>query len=210
MKRAFFFDVDDTLCATGTLHAKAFLDTFSQLGIGVPHFIYSDFIGLSTEEIFKELIEDTKTIKVATALKRQIFRNSIGEILPNEGAVEILRYLSREKLRIIAVSSGSIGSVQATLNATGLKKWIDEVITCESTTRAKPYPDPYILAINKSGCDPIHCLAIEDSEVGVQSAVAAKIETVLISRDPSPWAKKYPVIRFESLTDLKISLEQSL
>jgi phosphoglycolate phosphatase-like HAD superfamily hydrolase len=49
MKKAFFFDVDDTLCATGDLHAQAFAQAIQQLKIDAPKFSYTDYAGLRTE-----------------------------------------------------------------------------------------------------------------------------------------------------------------
>jgi beta-phosphoglucomutase len=210
MKQAFLFDVDDTLCATGPLHAQAFKQALFQLGIDVPKFLYSDYEGLSTEKVFKVLIGDDKKVQVASQLKREIFRASIGRVEQTEGANEILEFLSQRKRKIIAISSGSSGSVRATLVATKLLKYFDEIITCESTSSTKPQPDPYLLSITLSKYDAIDCIAIEDSESGIRSALGANLETVLIKQDSPAWAEKYEIRRFETLRVFKGYLEENL
>ena len=97
MKQAFFFDVDDTLCATGPLHAQAFNQALFQLGIQRPNFLYSDYEGLSTEKVFEVLIGDDKKVKVASQLKREIFRASVSLVAQTEGAEEILEFLSQKE-----------------------------------------------------------------------------------------------------------------
>jgi HAD superfamily hydrolase (TIGR01509 family) len=208
MKNAFFFDVDDTLCSTGPVHEYAFLESISQLGIDIPNFAYQDFVGLSTEEVFDRLVEDSNLAKTATKLKRQIFQNSTHQIFPKSGAVEIMEFLSKTGKHISAVSSGSLGSVESTLNSTGMTDFIDNVITCELTTKTKPFPDPYLLAISQSGYLPNECMAIEDSEVGVRSAISAGIDTVLICNLPGTWVEKYPVVQFGSLLELMSYLKE--
>ena len=47
------------------------------------------------------------------------------------------------------------------------------VVTGDRVERGKPHPDPYLLAAAELGVDPVDCLAIEDSQTGVTSAVAA-------------------------------------
>lgn len=210
MKQAFFFDVDDTLCATGPLHAQAFKQAFFQLGIELPNFLYSEYEGLSTEKVFKVLIGDDEKVKVASQLKREIFRASVRLVTQTEGAGEILEFLSQQERKIIAVSSGSFGSVRATLEAAKLLDYFDEIITCESTSKTKPHPDPYLLSIALSKYDPIDCIAIEDSESGIRSALGANLETYLIKRHAPAWAMKYEVKRFESLKALKDYLEEIL
>lgn len=207
MREAFFFDVDDTLCTTGHLHARAFTQVIQQLKIDAPKFSYMDYAGFSTEEVFQDLGCPKDQINIASELKREIFRSSAGEILPTEGAREILDFLLLKKRKIFAVSTGSFGSVQATLRTTELIDYFDEIITLERTNKTKPHPDPYLLAITLSGSNPKNCLAVEDSETGIQSALSAKITTTLISRNSAAWHSKYPVQVFMNLIHLKESLE---
>jgi HAD superfamily hydrolase (TIGR01509 family) len=207
MKKAFFFDVDDTLVNSGFLHEKAFLKTISDLGIIAPKFSYSQFEGFRTEEVFAHYIRDESLIKNASELKREFFRDLVGQVNSNLGAMEILEYLHHEKRKIFAVSSGSSKSVRASLVNTGLLKWFNGVITYENTVNSKPHPDPYLLAIKQSGLKEGDCLAIEDSENGLKSALSAGLETVLIRADTPDWVAKYDVKQFESLVEFREKIE---
>jgi HAD superfamily hydrolase (TIGR01509 family) len=53
------------------------------------------------------------------------------------------------------------------------------VVTGDAVTVGKPHPEPYLTAAAVLGVDPRHCLAIEDSNTGAKSAVAAGC-TVLV------------------------------
>ena len=57
------------------------------------------------------------------------------------------------------------------------------MLTGEDYTHVKPDPEPYLKAIEKSGCSPDACLAIEDSQRGLASAKAAGIKCVVV---PTP------------------------
>ena len=46
--------------------------------------------------------------------------------------------------------------------------------------RSKPHPDPYLKAIEKSGAGPDECVAIEDSERGLESATRAGIRCIIV------------------------------
>ena len=63
---------------------------------------------------------------------------------------------------------------------TGLLKYFDFVLTSGDFARVKPDPDPYLRAIEKSGFEPDECLAIEDSERGLESATRAGIRCIIV------------------------------
>ena len=201
MKSAVFFDVDDTLCDTGALHAAAFRRTILDLGIDAQHFEYVGISGRRTEDVFRWIFGENREARVAEAskLKRAYFRESLQDVEPMAGATELLKYLSSEGKKLYAVSSGSLASVTATLTATHMIKFFEEVITCDKIKKTKPHPDPYLHAIELSGCKPVECVAIEDSEVGVISALAAGLEVVLISPKMLDWVRRYPIQCYESL-----------
>jgi HAD superfamily hydrolase (TIGR01509 family) len=47
------------------------------------------------------------------------------------------------------------------------------IVTGEDVTRGKPHPEPYLLAAAKLGVDAADCIAIEDSDTGMRSAIGA-------------------------------------
>ncbi|HWM19329.1 MAG TPA: HAD-IA family hydrolase [Ilumatobacteraceae bacterium] len=47
------------------------------------------------------------------------------------------------------------------------------IVTGEDVTRGKPHPEPYLLAAAQLGVDATDCVAIEDSDTGMRSAIGA-------------------------------------
>jgi HAD superfamily hydrolase (TIGR01509 family) len=209
MKRGFFFDVDDTLCATGKAHSEAYVSTFRKLGMNLPTFEYSRFTGVQTDVVFRALIPgaDEETVSNAVRVKRQFFKESVKGIEPMVGAVDLLKYLQNSERKIIAVSSGSASSVNATLESTKISNYFDAIITCDSVQNTKPHADPYLYAIQRAELDPVDCIAIEDSEIGVQSALAANLEVAVISSSFPEWMSKYAISHYKSLNMFKKNLE---
>jgi HAD superfamily hydrolase (TIGR01509 family) len=66
----------------------------------------------------------------------------------------------------------------------------DAVVAGDEVARGKPHPDPYLDAAAALGVDPLDCVAIEDSEAGARSAVAAGVPTIVV-----PNVKPVPDIR---------------
>jgi HAD superfamily hydrolase (TIGR01509 family) len=61
----------------------------------------------------------------------------------------------------------------------------DVVVTGDCVSQGKPHPEPYATAAATLGVDPVHTLAIEDSDTGARSAEAAGC-TVLVVHNHVP------------------------
>lgn len=81
----------------------------------------------------------------------------------------------------------------------------DALVVGDDVERGKPHPDPYLLAANKLGVDPAHCLAIEDSPTGVASALAAGCTVLAVPHIvpiPEPDGPGVPVVFHPTLEGL--------
>jgi HAD superfamily hydrolase (TIGR01509 family) len=63
---------------------------------------------------------------------------------------------------------------------TGLLKYFDFVLTAADYPRVKPFPDPYLAAVARSGVGAARCLAIEDSERGLEAATLAGVRCIVV------------------------------
>jgi len=63
---------------------------------------------------------------------------------------------------------------------TGLLQYFDFVLTASDYPRVKPYPDPYLKAVERSGVSADVCMAIEDSERGLQAATRAGVRCIVV------------------------------
>jgi HAD superfamily hydrolase (TIGR01509 family) len=63
---------------------------------------------------------------------------------------------------------------------TGLLKYFDFVLTAGDYGRAKPDPAPYLLAVARSGAARESCVAVEDSQRGLESAKRAGIRCIVV------------------------------
>jgi beta-phosphoglucomutase-like phosphatase (HAD superfamily) len=62
----------------------------------------------------------------------------------------------------------------------------------------KPHPEPYLMAIERSGFAPEECLVIEDSPRGLAAAVSAGIRCIVIPSkftDSNNFAGAYKILK---------------
>ena len=81
-------------------------------------------------------------------------------------------------------SSGVRTTVVKHLKHHGIFDLFDAVVTVEDVMHGKPAPDLYLLAALKLGVDPTRCVAYEDAELGMESAMAAGMAVVDVRELP--------------------------
>lgn len=82
-------------------------------------------------------------------------------------------------LPICVASSGPIAKIETALRVTDLKKYFGDRLFSAYVVKAwKPDPKLFLVAAKEMGFEPDECLVIEDSEVGVQAALAAGMKVI--------------------------------
>jgi HAD superfamily hydrolase (TIGR01509 family) len=75
--------------------------------------------------------------------------------------------------------------VIGSLTALGLLHKFDILVCAEDYKQGKPAPDGFLLAAQKLGVAPEHCLVFEDTELGIRAATAAGMQSVLVAQKRS-------------------------
>ena len=68
------------------------------------------------------------------------------------------------------VTSSGRDEAHHKIGVVGLRAAFPTVVTVDDVTRAKPDPEPYLLAARLLGVSPSRCLVFEDSEAGAEAA----------------------------------------
>ncbi len=89
----------------------------------------------------------------------------------------------RERQVLMAVASSSNRRrLDVSLRAAGMGSWFDVTVAGDEVHRGKPAPDVYLLAAERLGVDPTSCVAVEDTQVGIEAARAAGMLVVAVQR----------------------------
>lgn len=96
-----------------------------------------------------------------------------------EGIPELLDEVAVAGVPAGIVTNATTAVAQRTANL-GPEGLFSTIVSDEHVTQAKPNPEPYLLAAKNLGVDPAHCVAIEDSDSGTQSAVDAGMKVVVV------------------------------
>jgi len=119
----------------------------------------------------EEILEDHRT-RVMEAVSR--------DAEPVDGLAHFIREARLRGLPVGVASNSGTTYVDQVLRAIGLREAFDCVITADQVARAKPAPDIYHAAAASLKTEPERCLAIEDSPIGMKSALSAGMRCVVI------------------------------
>ena len=128
----------------------------------------------------KNIFVDGKKIR---DLKTKIFNEYLNKnnLEPREGVLDVIKFAKKNKLKLGFVSSttrNNINSIFETLKKSINKKEFDFIGNNEVVMREKPFPDIYDYSLNFLNIEANECLAIEDTEESLKSAIAANIKCI--------------------------------
>jgi beta-phosphoglucomutase-like phosphatase (HAD superfamily) len=82
----------------------------------------------------------------------------------------------------LGIASGALRrDIELMLKGAGLSDAFRFIVSAEDTDESKPAPAPYLLAAERHGVPAAACVAIEDSQWGLQSARAAGMRTIAVT-----------------------------
>lgn len=203
MVKALIFDVDGTLAETERdVHRVAFNAAFQAAGLNW-HWSVDTYGTLLTVAGGKERIQYfidqyhpqlppgaggkgwiAALHKGKTYHYRHLIRS--GKIALRPGVRRLLQEARQSGVRLAIATTSHLDNVLALLTATlgseGVK-WFEVIAAGDMVPHKKPAPDVYHYALNALALDPQQCLAIEDSDQGLQAAIAAGLTTVVTVND---------------------------
>jgi HAD superfamily hydrolase (TIGR01509 family) len=186
MIKAIFWDNDGVLVDTERLYFQATQDIMDAAGVPLTVDDYLEYFlrqGTGAWHLLSARgVDDVEIVRL-----RQKRNDRYSELLRQEaraidGVSGVLEHLHSRYVMGVVTSSrrDHFDLIHARCD---LLRYFDFVLTAADFPRVKPHPDPYLMAIDRSGVTPDECIAIEDSERGLEAATAAGIRCIVI---PTP------------------------
>ena len=85
------------------------------------------------------------------------------------GVLEYLTSLRERGVKTGIATSNSWPLLDAVLDATGLREYMDSIHSACEIKRGKPAPDIYLLVAKDLGVDPSECMVFEDIIAGIEA-----------------------------------------
>jgi HAD superfamily hydrolase (TIGR01509 family) len=173
--RAYLFDCDGTIVDSMPLHYKAWRHILDPYDCPFPEEQFYAWGGRPIREILDTLNKlhglDMPCEELAS-IKETRYYARLHELQPVPEVVEHID-AKHGHLPFAVVSGSTRDSVEKSLATLGLLDRFETLVCAGDYTHAKPHPEPFLMAAERLGIAPEHCLVFEDTEMGVDSAKAA-------------------------------------
>jgi HAD superfamily hydrolase (TIGR01509 family) len=140
-----------------------------------------DYMGAAVHRVHDLIRERTGQALPADfdeTLHARVFAAFERELAPVDGVNEVLEKLRADGVPYCVASSGSHERIRVGHRTTGLDRWFTEdiVFSAQDVGKGKPAPDLFLHAARRMGVAPERCVVVEDSRLGVQAALAARMD----------------------------------
>jgi HAD superfamily hydrolase (TIGR01509 family) len=155
------------------------------VGIDLNESFCHSFIGVPAEVCRRLLLdrygEDAPADRFFEAASARLLDSIDGGLMQlKPGVVELLDFLRARKVPCAVATSSAKEKANHHLEAAGIDRCFDVIVTRDEVARGKPFPDLYLHAAQRLGAAAECCLALEDSYNGVRAAAAAAMPVVMV------------------------------
>lgn len=212
MIKAVIFDMDGVIIDSEPLWEESEIEIFRKYGVPMTLEMCMEMKGRTSEEVVQHLYDiyqwKSKPVSYVVEELNHATQKLIiekGEAMP--GLYEILDYLKQKNYIIALASSSRMKLIQAVIKKLDIGSFFQIVHSAEYESFGKPEPHVYLSTAKKIHILPKHCIAIEDSYFGIQSAKNAGMSTIAIPEASIFDDSKFDIAdyKFHTLNDLKAS-----
>jgi HAD superfamily hydrolase (TIGR01509 family) len=189
--RAVFFDMDGVLFDSMPNHTYAWISAFKEFGLRISEvdaYMNEGSTAFNTAKtMFRKYLDQDIAPEKAEEIK--LCKHRIMETLPTSPVMPLMpglvKYTAEQGIgRWVVTGSAQtilIDRLENEFNGYLNRK---EMVTAHDVHFGKPHPEPYLIALKKSGLQAHQAIVVENAPLGVLSAKAAGLFTVAVNTGP--------------------------
>ncbi|MEJ8322443.1 HAD family phosphatase [Kosakonia sacchari] len=185
MIEAILSDMDGTLIDTEIANASAYCYAIAQYGgaITVEDF-QQNYAGMSWKAFLPIILPDAsdETHKAIADLKKSKYVDFFPSTTLYTDVLDFLTH-SKQFAPVALVTTASRQAVDGLLRYHGLENFFDAIVSGDDVVNAKPHAEPYLAAATMLGVNIANCIALEDSQVGINSATSARANVFIVKHE---------------------------
>lgn len=190
MKNAFIFDLDETLVDVrefcGETCARVITNKFPEVSFNLVVQLHDSLKGPTIEDLYKIIIKELDLVDANLEEflieDKKIMELNLNKMKLFEGSVEILEFLKQNNKKLYICTNRLKVLMDSILNATEIRGYFDEIISCVDMGYKKPNPYCLINLMERNKLKKEECIYFGDSLVDTQFAENAGIEYIIFDQ----------------------------
>jgi HAD superfamily hydrolase (TIGR01509 family) len=182
--KAFVFDLNGTMVNDMPYHIKAWHEKIIQLGgtltlDEMKHQCYGKNDEL-LERVFPGKYSLEERIKIGNE-KEAIYRIEFKPFLKlMDGLDQFLKKADQENIKMAIGSAAIMDNINFVIQNMHIEHYFNAIISANDVKNSKPDPETFLKCAETLSVDPVDCLVFEDTPKGVECALNAGMQAVVI------------------------------
>jgi HAD superfamily hydrolase (TIGR01509 family) len=180
--KAVIFDMDGVIIDSQPIADKLLFKTAEKFGVTLTEREMELLVGASLRDFWR-YVKDTYSLPLS--VKEYAAHYTVDDEIaayeglePIVGIRQLIDDLERNGIQMGLATTASKKRMLAVLDIFELQDFFSATTSDDDVSTSKPHPEVYLTVAKKLGVDPPECIAIEDSERGVQAAKNAGIKCI--------------------------------
>ena len=188
--KAVIFDMDGVLIDSEALHLYDFRVFLQKHNQNLTNDELSEFVGLDAKTFIGHLQEIWKPVSPLPSIEEikegcKYPSDSFQDMLVPHVRF-ILSHLKKNNIKIAIASSSPYNIIYKMLSINDIDSYFDVIVSGNDVQAKKPSPDIYFETLKRLELPSNDCIVIEDSLVGIQAAINARLYVIAI-KENSPY-----------------------
>lgn len=186
MINALIFDMDGTIVDNMAVHTAVWLDVLAEFGVQITASEFQATVaGMTNPETLRKLVNpkmtDAQAAEIAQRKEVRYREQYRAAMQPVAGLIPLLLEARRVGLRLAVATAAGNENIDFVMNGLQLWDYFDAVVGADDVARGKPHPDLFLLAAERLGVPPAHCLVFEDALTGIEAARRAGMAVIAVT-----------------------------
>lgn len=200
--KAFLFDLNGTMVDDMQYHIHAWHHILNELGSGISLEKTKEECYGKNHELLERIFPGRFTEKEKNRMSQQKEKEYQQQFKPHlallPGLPEFLQKAFSNNIKMAIGSAAVMFNIDFVLDNLNIRNYFDVVVSADDVLFSKPNPETYLKCAKQLDILPQNCIVFEDAPKGVESALNAGMNAVVITilHEPEEF-KQYPnVIAF--------------
>jgi len=183
--KAFLFDLNGTMIDDMQYHIKAWHRILNELGANISMEQMKEECYGKNHELLERIFPQRFTLEEKTRMSFEKEKQYQAEFRPHlrliEGLDVFLQKGNEAKIKMAIGSAAIMFNIDFVLDGLKIRNYFDVLVSADDVIHSKPDPETFLKCAVQLGIDAEDCLVFEDAPKGVEAALNANMNAVVIT-----------------------------